>query len=131
MKPIKMVRLAFMSTLIFIIAPAIAAERMDADNTMTMADKNMDSRIDREEFHRRMTEVFFFADNDKDGKLTFAEFVFVEKIDPMDFNRADRDRDGKLSLYEFVYALHYDFDTADKNQDGVIDLQELKNLMGK
>jgi Ca2+-binding EF-hand superfamily protein len=78
-----------------------------------------------------MIEVFFFADIDKDGQLTYAELVAVEKVDPEAFKRADRDGNGKLSLYEFMYVIHRDFDAADQNQDGVIDLQELRILMEK
>jgi Ca2+-binding EF-hand superfamily protein len=131
MKTIEMVYLALVCALMVNIAPAASAEQMDANATMALVDKNKDGRIDREEFHLRMTEVFFFADVDKDGALTFAELVAVTKVDPEAFKRADRDGDGKLSLYEFMYVIHRDFDAADKNQDGVIDLQELRVLVGK
>lgn len=113
------------------ITPADCADRMDADTTMALTDKNKDGRIDREEFHQRMTEVFFFADVDRDGQVTFAEFVAVAKVDPEAFKKADRDGNEKLSLYEFMYVTHRDFDTADQNQDGVIELQELRLLMGQ
>ena len=115
-----------MCALMVNITPAVGAERLDANATMALTDKNKDIRIDREEFHLRMTEVFFLADVDKDGQLTFAELVAVEKVDPEAFKRADPDGNGKLSVYEFMYVIHRDFDAADKNQDGVIDLQELR-----
>jgi len=131
MKTIQMVSLALMCVLMVNITPAAAAERLDANATMALSDKNKDGRIDREEFHQRMTEVFFFADVDKDGHLTFAELVAVANADPEAIKRADRDGNQKLSLYEFMYVIHRDFDAADKNQDGVIDLQELRVLVGK
>lgn len=126
-----MVSLVLMCALMANIIPAAAAERLDANATMALSDKNKDGRIDREEFHQRMTEVFFFADVDKDGHLTFAELVAVANADPDAFKRADRDGNQKLTLYEFLYVIHRDFDAADKNQDGVIDLQELRVLVGK
>jgi len=131
MKTTQMVCLALMCALMVNIAWTASAEQMGANATMALVDKNKDGRIDREEFHQRMTEVFFFADVDKDGQLTFAELAAVTKVDPEAFKRADRDGGGKLSLYEFIYVIHRDFDAADKNQDGVIDLQELQVLMGK
>jgi len=131
MKSIQLVCLALMWALMASITPASGADRLDADAVMALTDKNRDGRIDREEFHQRMTEVFFFADVDKDGQLTFAELVAVEKVEPEAFKRADRDGNGKLSLYEFMYVIHRDFEAADKNQDGVIDLQELRVLVGK
>lgn len=130
MKTIPIAYLAILCALTANIPPAIGAERMDASSTMALVDKNRDARIDREEFHHRMTEVFFFADVDKDGQLTFAELIAVEKVDPETFKRADRDGSGKLSLYEFMYVIHRDFEAADKNGDGVIDMQELQVLVG-
>ena len=131
MKTIQIICLALMCALMVNTTPVAGAERLDANATMSLVDKNKDARIDREEFHQRMTEVFFFADVDKDGQLTFAELVAVSIVDFETFKRADRDGNGKLSLYEFMYVIHRDFDTADKNQDGVIDLQELRVLVGK
>jgi Ca2+-binding EF-hand superfamily protein len=131
MKTIPMILLAFMCAWVASISPAASAERMDASSTMALVDKNKDGRIDREEFHQRMTEVFFFADVDKDGQLTYAELAAVEYVDPEVFKRADRDGNGKLSLYEFMYVVHRDFDAADKNADGVIDMEELRVLVGK
>jgi Ca2+-binding EF-hand superfamily protein len=120
-----------MCALMVNITAAAGAERLDANASMALSDKNKDGRIDREEFHQRMTEVFFFADVDKDGHLTFAELVAVASADPEAFKRADRDGNQKLTLYEFMYVIHRDFDAEDKNQDGVIDLQELRILVGK
>ena len=131
MKSILLICIALIFALMASITPADCAERMDANTTMAITDKNKDGRIDREEYHQRLTEVFFFADVDKDGQLTFAELVAVEKVDPEAFKKADRDGNGKLSLYEFMYVIHRDFDAADKNQDGVIDLQELQLLKGR
>ena len=131
MKTIQIICLALMCALMVNITAAAGAERLDANASMALSDKNKDGRIDREEFHQRMTEVFFFADVDKDGHLTFAELVAVASADPEAFKRADRDGNQKLTLYEFMYVIHRDFDAEDKNQDGVIDLQELRILVGK
>ena len=105
--------------------------RMDAAATMAISDKNGDNRIDREEYNRRMTDVFFFIDTDKDGQLTISEIQQVEKVDPQRFEAADRDGNHTLSLYEYLYALHNDFQAADKNNDGTLDREELRLMVGK
>ena len=112
---------------------ALGAEidRMDAAATMKMSDKNGDGHLDREEYHQRMTEVFFFLDTNKDGSLSLAEIRAGADVDPERFNAADRDGNHVLSLYEYLYALHNDFDAADKNKDGTLDMEELRLMVGK
>jgi Ca2+-binding EF-hand superfamily protein len=104
---------------------------LDTTATMGLADKNGDRKIDREEYNQRMTEVFFFADVDKDGNLTIVELAAVTTVDPQAFRNADKDGNGKLTLGEFLYAVHIDFYTADANRDGFIDMPELRVFMGQ
>ena len=105
--------------------------RMDAAATMALSDKNDDKRLDREEYHQRMTEVFFFVDINKDGNLTITEIQVVEEIDPQHFEAADRDGNQTLSVYEYLYGLHYDFETADRDKDGTLDVEELRIMVEK
>jgi Ca2+-binding EF-hand superfamily protein len=107
------------------------APKLDAAGTMGLTDRTGDQKIDREEYNQRMTEVFFFADADKDGNLTIAELTAVVPVDTRAFQMADKDRNGKLSLGEFLYSVHIDFTSADTNRDGVIDMQELRVFMGQ
>ena len=109
---------------------SVAAEQMTREEVMATADKNHDGRIDLQEFNQRMTEVFFFADADKDGKLSWEEIhAVVVDADPQRFKAADSDGDGKLSLFEFLYALDVDFIQADKNHDGVLDMEEVAAML--
>ncbi len=105
--------------------------RLDAAATMAISDKNGDHRIDREEYNQRMTDVFFFADTDKDGKLTITEIQVFEEIDPQRFVAADRDDSQTLSIYEYLNALHNDFETADTDKDGTLDMEELRLMLEK
>jgi Ca2+-binding EF-hand superfamily protein len=105
--------------------------RMDAAEVMATSDKNKDGRIDREEYHQRMTEVFFFIDADKDGNLTMTEIEAAGKVDPEHFMASDRDGDQSLSLREYLNALNNDFDAADKDKDGTLDMEELRRMVGK
>jgi len=107
-----------------------ANQRMDATTTMAITDKNGDERIDREEYHQRMTEVFFFADADKDGELTLTEIQVVEAVTPERFYAVDQNGSQTLTVYEYLYALHIDFEAADRNNDGTLDLEELEIMMG-
>lgn len=104
---------------------------MNAAEIMAMSDKNHDGRLDREEYHQRMTEVFFFIDTDKDGNLTLSEIRAVAEVDPERFKAADRDGNQTLSLHEYLYALHNDFDTLDRDKDGTLDMEELRLMVGK
>jgi Ca2+-binding EF-hand superfamily protein len=111
-------------------AYSVAAEQMTREEVMATADKNHDGRIDREEYNQRLIEVFFFADIDKDGKLSFTELqAVVVDADPQRFKAADSDGDGKLALYEYLYVLHGDYTAADKNRDGVLDLEEVAAML--
>jgi Ca2+-binding EF-hand superfamily protein len=113
--------------------PALGAgaPKLDPTAAMGLADRNGDRKIDREEYNQRMTEVFYFADVDKDGNLTFGELAAAEPVDLQAFQNADTDGNGKLTLGEFLYAVHIDFYTADTNKDGFIDMQELRVFMGQ
>jgi hypothetical protein len=88
------------------------------------ADTNGDRSVDRGEFHARMVEIFFFADGDRDGFITWQELEKAVAF-PEDFRDADSDRDGRISLYEFVRVRFYDFDDVDANRDGVLSVEEV------
>lgn len=87
------------------------------------ADTNHNGEIDREEFHHRIVQVFYFADSDKDGMVRLGELnVFDE--DEL-FRVSDRDRDSRISLKEFVNARFNNFRNADKDADGTLSVQEV------
>ena len=87
-------------------------------------DKN--GRIDRQEYQKRMVEVFYFADRNKDGVVTVEELAVIETVDQAAFRAADKNGDGKLTVEEFVAYRMIDFDAADKNNDGVLTYDEVQ-----
>jgi Ca2+-binding EF-hand superfamily protein len=89
-------------------------------------DQNRDGRVDREEFHRRTVEVFYFLDVNRDG---FLEITEVANIRTESFRGADRDGDGKLSLQEYLNARFKDFEAADATGDGGVTREELERYM--
>jgi Ca2+-binding EF-hand superfamily protein len=91
-------------------------------------DWNRDGKIDREEFHRRSVELFYFLDKDRKGYLVLVD---IQGLTPEDFKGANRKGDGKLNLDEFINARFRHFDLADTNGDGVLALQEIEVYMNR
>ena len=121
-------RTFYLATLFALAAlPAFADEaKKPGDPRVAFAetDENGDGRIDREEFHHRMVEIFFHGDRDKDGYMTTTELAAAVEF-PKDFEHADRDGDGRISLYEFIQVRFATFDEVDTNHDGVLTLEEV------
>jgi hypothetical protein len=107
-----------------------AKQSMNSEEIMGLTDLNKDDRIDIEEYRHRITDVYFFLDTDKDGKLTVVEIQrSIPNIDPALIDNADVNGDTIITIYEFRYVLYKDFDAMDKNQDGSLDKQEMKTMM--
>lgn len=86
-------------------------------------DRNGDGRIDREEFHRRSVELFYFLDKDRKSYLMIGD---IKGLAVEDFKAADRQVDGKLTLEEFINGRFRSFDGADTNGDGVLTIGEIE-----
>ncbi len=104
-------------------APVVA---QDLESKFATADLNKDGKIDRAEYQRRMVEVFYFADKNKDGVVTIEEIAAIETVDEAAFKKADKNGDGRLTLNEFVTYRVIQFDEADANHDGVLTLEEVE-----
>ena len=87
-------------------------------------DTNHDGAVDHEEFIARMTEVFYRADVNKDGKLTSVE-VTATLIQTSNLSNADSNKDGTLTLHEFIRVRMKDYEQADTNGDGLLELDEV------
>lgn len=108
-------------------APAFAEEAPKAHDpraAFAETDENSDGRIDREEFHHRVVEIFFHGDRDKDGYMTDAELAGAVEF-PKDFENADRNADDRISLYEFIQVRFATFDEVDTDEDGVLSVDEV------
>jgi hypothetical protein len=101
--------------------PDARAQMADQSDFAT-TDLNDDGQIDREEYHRRMMDAMFFADDDGDGMLTQDE---LPDADPAAFQAADRNGDGVLSTEEFTDARFDDFDAADQDGSGTLSPAEV------
>ncbi len=120
--------------IIFIIAAGTAwsqtKQSMNSEEIMGVTDLDGDDRIDIKEYHHRITDVYFFLDTDKDGKLTVVEIQrSMPNLDADPIGKADVNGDNIITIYEFRYVLYKDFETMDKNQDGSLDKQEMKTMV--
>lgn len=105
-------------------APAAADDRLDQQLSNT--DTNHDKRIDQTEYRRRMVEVFYLADDNKDGLLVIEELREQEPVSDEAFANADKNHDGKLSMQEFIEYRMIDFSKADTNGDGILTIDEIE-----
>ena len=107
-----------------------AKQSMNSEGIMDITDLNEDGRIDIEEYRNRITDVYFFLDTNKDGKLTVVEIQrSIPNLDSVLIDKADVNRDTIITIYEFRYLLYKDFDVMDKNKDGSLDKQEMKTAI--
>jgi Ca2+-binding EF-hand superfamily protein len=116
----------------FTLAMGQSMKPMKREAVIESCDKNQDGRIDRQEYFVRMTDVFFFADRDKNGYLDMKEIlVAVPDAAPERVKSADADRNGKLDLNELRNALSKDFEREDRNGDGVLDRDEVQHMVSQ
>jgi hypothetical protein len=107
-----------------------ANQSVDSEGIMDITDLDGDDRIDLEEYRDRITDVYFFLDANKDGKLTVVEIQrSFPNLDPAVIDNADVNGDTIITIYEFRYVLYKDFDMMDKNNDGSLDKQEMKTAV--
>ena len=105
-------------------------QSMNSEEIMDITDLDGDDRIDVKEYHHRITDVYFFLDTDKDGKLTVVEIQrSMPHLDADQLGNADVNGDNIVTIYEFRYVLYKDFEAMDTNQDGSLDKQEMKAVV--
>ena len=118
-------RLAGLALVFLLAAPAALAEPSTDElrAAFAQADRNDDGSVDREEFHLRLVEIYFFVDLDKDGYIEPEELAEVEVIE-QDLALTDRNRDGRISLHEFVEARFEFYRHADTDDNGRLTIEE-------
>jgi len=105
--------------------PGSRALAQSAPSEFATSDLNHDGTVDRDEYRRRMVEVFYLDDKNKDGFVEMEELVVLGPVDSKAFAAADKNGDGRLTLQEFVEYRMVDFDQADTNHDGKLSPDEV------
>ena len=125
---IRHVTTATVLALLLLDGPVMAQPRPAPDATAWVKDydKNGDGRLDREEFHQAVVEMFFFRDKDKNGYLVIGELTHPS---PEILKTVARKTGGRISLQEFVNALFKDFEAADTDHDGLLTAEEIEIYM--
>lgn len=123
-------RIALLLLVLAFGASAASAKGPDMSDThaeaaFAEADTNGDGRIDPEEFHLRIVEIFFFVDIDRDGYVSHEE-IDAATLVKQDMSVTDRNGDGRISLHEFVRARFVLYRDADLDEDHLLSLEEVQ-----
>jgi hypothetical protein len=93
-----------------------------AQSLFDQADRNGNGTIDYEEFREHMNDVFYHADDNRDGVLTGDELDIMNKAR---IPASDSNDDSELELREFLNSTGADFRSADRNHDNLLSEDEL------
>lgn len=121
------IRIATAALALILVGAAARAdhhEPSEAQKAFAQADRDGSGDIDREEFHLRLVDLFFFVDLDRDGFVEHEELAKVTLV-KQDMSETDRNGDGRISLHEFVEARFILYRQTDANGDGRLALEEV------
>ena len=116
----------------FLLAGAVTAFADSMDDAPTedqareahaLVDTNDNGSVDREEFYRRMVDIFYLNDVDKDGYLNREELQAIRE--GMVYEPADLNRDGKLTIAEYIDQRFEAFHDADADSNGLLSVDEV------
>jgi hypothetical protein len=102
--------------------PTSAQSQFEPEKSFQLLDENGDGAVDRDEFQRHKTEIFFLALEaaGADQLLRPQDVRLTAEV----FGQADINDDGLLSGAEFIQAPFMKFESFDADSDGTITLEE-------
>ena len=100
-----------------------ATPRDLAEQAFAESDTDGNGSVNREEYFRRMADMFYHADADRDGQLNRSEVAGIEE--EMVFDPADSNNDGILSMPEYIDQRFETFHDVDGDSNGLLSAQEV------
>ncbi len=100
----------------------------DCRNRRIPVDINRDGIITRDEYEARLRNIFSvqikWLDYDRDNRISEKELVSEKKSTNL-FRLYDKNKDGFITFDEFVGYFDKRFNVSDRNNDGVISMQDV------
>jgi Ca2+-binding EF-hand superfamily protein len=100
-----------------------ASPRELAEQAFAETDVDRDGRVNREEYYRRMADMYYQADRDRDGQLNRTELAEIQE--EMVFDPADTNGDGTLTMPEYIDQRFETFHEVDLDSDGLLTRDEV------
>jgi hypothetical protein len=100
-----------------------ASPRELAEQAFSETDADGNGRVNREEYYRRMADMYYHADRDRNGQLNRSEVASIEE--EMVFDPADTNGDGTLTMPEYIDQRFDTFHDVDVDSDGMLTREEV------
>jgi Ca2+-binding EF-hand superfamily protein len=122
-----MVRVVLALMVVLLVAGVASADGVSprdlAEEAFAETDADGNASVTHEEYYRRMADMYYHADADRDGELNPAELAQIEEA--MVFDPADSNKDGVLTMPEYIDQRFDTFREVDADSNGLLSREEV------